>query len=345
MISERHDNCFIFNEMATITIIRGLNIMKGKVGNKGVIGMTICVYLLCLLLPLVAGAAGSIPEAEELTGITMNKEVLWSPGRLAMGGDGTLYVVDSYKNHILKFDRNGSYLGDIPFPRVSAIAVTPDGTLYIGSHQNYAVSIIKSGQVIGHLGAADNEFRSIRDIAYDAATGRIYVADNAGNEVRIFDTAGHDAGSIKGVNLPVSVEVTGDAIYVIDSPRVKDNTYTTTASRISIFDKQNNLLKKTIPESPLLEEEPLMYRPTDLKVVDGIIYVADAKSQSIVMLDTSGNSLGEITSADNGIHTAVSLDISPEGILYVSSSETHSIYMFNLTGNAGVGAGSGGSGL
>ena len=315
--------------------------MKFTQSIRGRAGRIVLLCIVAVIIPSMGRAA--LPEAEELTGITMNKAALWSPGNLAIGGDGTLYVVDSYKNHILKFDRNGSYLGDIPFPRASAIAVAPDGTMYIGSHQDNSVSIIKSGQVVGHLGAANNEFRSIRDIAYDAATGRIYVADNAGNEVRIFDTAGHDAGSIKGVNLPVSVEVTGDAIYVIDSPRVKDNTYTTTASRISIFDKQNNL-KGTI-DAPTAPEEPLMYRPTDLKVVDGIIYVADAALRSIVMLDISGKYLDEIKSADNGIHTAVSLDISPEGILYVSSSETHSIHMFSLTANAGVGAGSGGSGL
>ena len=88
-----------------------------------------------------------------------------------------------------------------------------------------------------------------------------------------------------------------------------------------------------------------MYRPADLKVADGIIYVADAALRSILLFDTAGVFQGEIKSADNGIYTAVSLDLSPNGILYVSSSETHSIYLFGLTANAGAGARSNGSGF
>ena len=303
------------------------------------------ILFLCILAVLIPSAGQAalpeLPGVEQLTGITLDKTVLWSPGRLAVAGDGTLYVVDSYKNHILKFDRDGKYLGDIPFPRASAIAVAPNGALYIGSHQDYSVSIVSKGIVVGQLGRGKDEFRSIRDIAYDAAAGRVYVADNVGNAIRVFDASGRDLGSIDGVNLPVSVEVTGDAIYVIDSPLVKDNSLTTTASRISVFDKQYNLTG-TIDEPA---GQHLMYRPTDLKVVDGIIYVADAALRSILLFDTAGVYQGEITSTDNGIYTAVSLELSSDGILYVSSSETHSICMFSLTANAGVGAGSGGSGF
>lgn len=291
--------------------------------------------------PGIGLSAPQLPDVQQLTGITMGKEVLWSPGRLAVAGDGTLYVVDSYKNRIVKFDGAGNYTGDIAFPRVSAVAVAPNGTLYIGSHQDYSVSIFSNGKVVGQLGDGKNEFRSINDIAYDASTGIVYVADNVGNAVRIFDAGGRDLGSIGGVNLPVSVEVTGDAIYVIDAPVVKDNTFATTASRISIFDKQYNLTD-TIDEPA---GQHLMYRPADLKVADGIIYVADVALRSVLMFDTAGVFQGEIKSADNGIYTAVSLDLSPNGILYVSSSETHSIYLFELTANPGAGAGSNGSGF
>jgi DNA-binding beta-propeller fold protein YncE len=317
--------------MARTSIIRGRNIMKGKAGKKGVLGMTVCVCLLSLFLPLAAAAVSIPSEVEQLTGITMDKEVLWSPGRLAVAGDGTLYVADSYKNHIVKFDRDGNYLGDIAFPRVSAIAVAPNGTLYIGSHQDYSVSIVRNGKVVGQLGDGRDEFRSIRDIACDASTGLVYVADNVGNAVRIFDSAGRDLGSIGGVNLPISVEATPEAIIVIDAPVVKADGGKTTASRISIFNKAHKLTD-TIDDYG----KDQIFRPTDIAAAGGILYITDAALQSVVLYDAAGTCLGEIQSTAGPLRTAVSVAMSPDGILYVSSNETHSVHMFAISPGASV---------
>lgn len=291
-------------------------------------GAVISILFLCIwavLIPSTVKAA--LPEVEQLTGITMDKAALWSPGRLAVGADGTLYVVDSYKNHILKFDRDGKYLGDISFPRVSAIAIAPNGTMYIGSHEDYSVSIVRNGQVIGHLGADRNEFSSIRDIAYDASTGYIYVADNVGNAVRIFDGSGQDVGSLTGVNLPICIEVTADAIYVIDAPVVQDPQQgRTTASRISIFDKTHNL-STTIDDYGKNE----MFRPTDIAFANGILYITDAALQGVVYFDPAEKAR-EIQSIAGPMRPAVSLAISSDGILYVSSSQTQSIQVFAIGG-------------
>ena len=298
---------------------------RGKIGKVFMFVFALSIFF--FISPGSGFSASLSPDIQQLSGITISKEVLWSPGRLAVGADGTLYVVDSYKNHILKFDRDGNYLGDISYPRVSAIAVTPDGTLYIGSHQDYAVSIINNGQVIGHLGAAKDEFRSIRDIAYDPSTGHIYVADNVGNAVRIFDAAGRDLGSIAGVNLPICVEVTADYIYVIDAPVVKEQQGRTTASRISIFDKTHNLVSSIDDYG-----KNQMFRPTDIAIANGILYITDAALQSVVLFDVSGNLLGDIQSIAGPMRPAVSLAISSDGILYVSSSQTQGIQVFAIGG-------------
>ncbi|MBI5847466.1 MAG: NHL repeat-containing protein [Nitrospirae bacterium] len=299
--------------------------MEGSFKRQTMIGVLLFFCALGMMLP-TAGQAAGLPAVEQLAGITMNKSALWSPGRLAVGADGTLYVVDSYKNHILKFDRNGNYIGDISFPRVSAVAVAPNGTLYIGSHQDYAVSIVSNGKVVGHLGAGANEFRSIRDIAYDASTGLIYVIDNVGNAVRIYDESGRYANMIEGVNLPIAIEVTAEAIYIIDAPIVKDENSLTTASRVSIFDKNYSLIG-TIHDYGKAQ----MFRPTDIAVSDGILYVTDAVTNSVLLFDEAGALLGEIQSNAGDLQTAVSLAISSNGILYVSSSDTHRIHMFAMT--------------
>lgn len=312
--------------------------MIGKAVIRDVIRVAMLSCMLAMLLSAGVQAA-DLPAVEQLTGISMDKSVLWSPGRLTVGSDGTLYVVDSYKNHIVKFDRAGSYIGDISFPRVSAIAAAPNDTLYIGSHQDYAVSIIKKGKVVGSLGAGKNEFRSIRDIAHDASTGLIYVVDNVGNAVKIFDESGRYMNMIEGVNMPIAIEVTSDALYIIDAPVVKDGDSLTTASRISIFDKNYSLIGSIHDYG-----KSQIFRPTDIAVSDGMLYVTDAATNAVVLFDEAGTLFGEIQSLEGRISTAVALALSPDGMLYVSSSGNHSIYLFAITGNAGAGLISGGSG-
>lgn len=312
--------------------------MTGKAAIRDVVRVTILGCMLAMLLSAGVQAAG-LPAVEQLAGISMDKSVLWSPGRLAVGPDGTLYVVDSYKNHILKFDRNGSYIGDISFPRVSAVDAGRNGTLYIGSHQDYSVSVVKDGKTVGHLGSGPNEFRSIRDIAHDASTGLIYVVDSVGNAVRIFDESGRYLNMIEGVNLPTAIEVTADAIYIIDAPVVKDQNSLTTASRVSIFDKNYSLIGSIHDYG-----RSQIFRPTDIAVSDGILYVTDAATNSVVLFDEAGNMLGDIQSLEGKISAAVSLALSSDGILYVSSNGDHSIYLFAIAGNAGAGLTPGGSG-
>jgi DNA-binding beta-propeller fold protein YncE len=271
------------------------------------------------------------PGAEDIGQITMDKSVLWAPGKLAVGGNGTLYVVDGYRDHILKFDRKGNYRGDISVAGVSAVAVAADGTLYIGSHRDYSVMIYKRGKIKGYLGSGAGEFFSIRDIAVDQDTGNIFVVDSVGNAVRVYDSSGREQGMIAGVHLPVGIDITADEIYVLDSPIIDDpeTGAPTTDSVISVFDKGLNLIG-TIDEEG---EDALMFRPTDISVAGGNIYVSDASRKSVLVYDTMGVYLGEIKSNTGDIHTAVSVAYSSGGILYVSASETHSIQMFGFVVN------------
>ncbi|MBI5101430.1 MAG: NHL repeat-containing protein [Nitrospirae bacterium] len=303
--------------------------------KKNIMRLLIIVLSLSIftcLLPL-SGQAVTAPDVQELAGITMNKSALWSPGKLSLDADGSLYVVDSFRNRVLKFGRNGEYIKSIAFRGVSAIATAPNGALYIGSHEDYSVSIYTGGRVVGHLGGGKNEFRSIRDIAVDPSNGRVYVVDNVGNAVRIFDASGADLGSMAGLNLPMSIDVNDKGIYIIDSPVVEAAGGSSTESRISIFDRSYNLLT-VIDENPVKQ---VLYRPTDIKVSGGIIYISDAALGSVQVLDMAGTFLGEIKSQDGRMNVAVSLAVSSDGIMYVSSSETHSVHMFALTEKSGVG--------
>ena len=126
------------------------------------------LFLISLSSPLSGFSMTLIPDVDYLGRITAEKSVLKWPGRLAVSPDRTLYVVDGYKNHIIRFNSEGNYSGDIYFPQVSAVGIAQDGTLYIGSHKDYSVAIYKNGKPEGYLGTGPGEFSSINDIAVDS---------------------------------------------------------------------------------------------------------------------------------------------------------------------------------
>ena len=289
--------------------------------------------ILCVLVLGLQGASeGAAGVVLDYYGqISIDKSVLQTTGRIAVGGDGTLYVMDGYRSSILKIARDGNYLGDLRVPEVSAVAAAPDGTLYIGSHKDFSVAIYRGGVIVGKLGRGANEFSSIRDIAVDAFTGNVLVVDNAGNAVRIFDGAGAELKTVTDVKLPVGVAVTDRQIVVLDAPVAPDGT---TMSRISIFDR-NFRLVRTVEE---FGADPKMVRPTDIVASADGIFVTDAALKAVVVYDAGGSYVGKVQGVRNDLRTAVSLALSEEGMLYVASSETSTVELFAING-AGLDSG------
>jgi sugar lactone lactonase YvrE len=263
---------------------------------------------------------------------------LWSPGKLAVNRHGSVFVVDSYKNCIRQYDAKGSYEGQIPVNRPSAVASSPDGKLYIGSHQDYSVAIYKQGKITGYFGAGKNEFLSIADIAVDETTGDVYVADTKAHLIKRYYSSGTPKETLSGFHLPAAVFVSGTGVYVLDAPIIPcPETGAAAASgegqpqcmgiRIAILDKKGGP-QRSINESG----SDYMTRPTDI-AVDAFenVYVGDASQKAVLVYDRLGSFIGTITSALDDLHFPVSLVISRYGNLYVSSSETHSITEIGLT--------------
>ena len=280
-----------------------------------------CFLLILAVLPVQA--------AQELSAISPDAVTMNVPGKIGVGPDGTIYVVDGSRGHVEKFSASGQHLGEISLPGVSAVAVAPNGTLYLGSHRDYSVAIFSNGVMTGKLGIGTAEFLSIRDIAVDGATGRVYVVDAAGNDVKIFDAAGKRVGRIGSLHLPISVTVANRKVYILDSPEIQDPLTTepkmTTTPRISIFNSKFSLVS-TIDASG---DFGIVFRPTDIAVsARDVLYVGDISAGTVFLFDTTGTSQGEISSADARF-SPVSLEFSPDGtLLYVSSNKTSSIHRF-----------------
>jgi len=280
----------------------------------------------CMFVAPAVHAVVSVPVGK----IPADTSLLWSPGRMALDNESALYVVDSYKNRVQKFDSAGNYSGTIEIARPSAVAVAPDGTIYIGSHRDFSVAVYQNGKCTGYLGTGGNEFSSIRDLAVDAITGDIYVVDNVKNEVKVYYSSGVPKGRLSGFNLPAGVAVTADGVYVLDAPVIAPHggSGQGTGSRISLFNK-SGMFQRSIDEYN--GDGGQMARPTGIAVDRfGNIYVSDAARRSVLVYGGTGAYIGALVSATNDLNTAVSLALTRDDRLYVSSSETHSIVEIGL---------------
>ncbi|NOY64022.1 MAG: hypothetical protein GXO97_01270, partial [Nitrospirae bacterium] len=311
--------------------------MGERVKKRPIKGISSGVVLtIFIIFGIIGTITGQAYAAEYLGKIDASAVDAGSSGSLAVGPDGTIYVADGMKNHILKFDRTWRYLGDIPYEGVSAVEVARDGTLYIGRNKNASVAVYKNSSITGYIGTG--ELESVNDIGIDDLTGDIYVVDNKANLVRIYDSAGNSKGALDGLYMPVGVAVAGAEVFVIDTPLVDDpsNSGTkTTGARVSVFDKSGNLLRSF---EDWEGNGGHLFRPQDIEVdSSGNIYIPDGYFLSVVQYDSAGNFLGEIKSATEQMLIPRSVDLSPgENRLYVSSNTTKSILVFALDGTVGM---------
>jgi DNA-binding beta-propeller fold protein YncE len=338
------DTCAISHMVSEIALFKDMKINKKskkeatkmRSGRKiegffRAAGVSFFIIMLGLIY-VPFGEATTISDVEMLGKIEADVSLLRSPGKLAYA-NGVLFVVDSYKNRIQTFDAMGNYLSMIGFARPSAVAAASDGTLYIGSNIDYSVAIYQNGTIIGYLGDGSYEFWSVSDVSLDSVTGNVYVADNIANAVFVYGAQGKKVRPIDGLNMPRSVEIVGDKVYVLDFPIVQlDDSSHSTVPRVSVYDRSGNELSSFYADG---DPKEMSSSPTDISVHQDNIFISDATQKAVLVYDLTGTYVGTVTRPEGEINTAVSVAVSPEGVLYVSSSETHSIEMIRLGTRSG----------
>jgi len=163
------------------------------------------------------------------------------PHGIAVDKDDNVYVADANGKNgkgdiVVKFSPEGKVLmtlghagipGDAPgyFDRPSAVAVAPDGTIYVadghgGDSNARIVKIAPDGKIIktwGKKGSGPGEFNEPHGIALDS-TGRVFVADRVNSRIQIFDPDGNFLAEWKQFGRPSAVFIDrNDVIYVADS--------------------------------------------------------------------------------------------------------------------------------
>ncbi len=157
----------------------------------------------CFLTPISAFAA--VMPTVEYQGIVMTNP---QPIRIAADNLGNVYVSDTHKWEVQKFDAFGKLLKTIRVVSPLGVAVDASGNIYIGSKDGYNVSVFNSsGTFVRKLGSGDGEVTMPSDISIDNTTGLIYVTDSKQHKVNVYSPTGTLLHEITGFKFPTGVYV------------------------------------------------------------------------------------------------------------------------------------------
>lgn len=274
------------------------------------------------------------------------------PWGIAVGPDGSIYVVDTDNHCVQKFDSNGNFItkwgsfgwSDGQFYYPNSIAAGSDGFVYVADTENHRIQKFdSSGTFIttwGAEGTANEQFYQPSGIAI-SFDGYVYVADTGNDRVQKLNSNGNFISKWGGYgrsdgqfNSPYGVGVGPDgSVYVAD-------TYN---DRIQKFDANGQFITKWGSSG---SGDGQFYWACGIAVgTDGSVYVADAGSDRIQKFSSSGTlitkwgSYGEGNGQFNG---PSGIAIGGDNSVYVTDSGNNRVEKFGNNGTFIAKWGSGG---
>jgi hypothetical protein len=131
---------------------------------------------------ILASWAGSLPTLE-------------SPQRIAVAPTGELYVVDGRRGELVLLTKRGDLLGSLALPeRAVAVAASPAGLLVSTVEGNLLTVDPVTGAVLASLRVGA---KGPIDLAYDAASGLLWMAERERNAVRAIRADGTTAFELR----------------------------------------------------------------------------------------------------------------------------------------------------
>jgi DNA-binding beta-propeller fold protein YncE len=131
----------------------------------------------------------------------------YGPRRIAIGPDDSIYVVDSGRNRIVKFNPDGQVLaswgsegsGDGQFKGLSSVAVDPaNNRAYVADAMNSRIQVFDlDGRFLTEWSVPEwGQSHGYEDLAIDSQRGRLYASSAHMAAVLVFDLNGTRIGSL-----------------------------------------------------------------------------------------------------------------------------------------------------
>lgn len=252
---------------------------------------------------------------------------------------GVIYVADPGAKGIHRFDTvGGEYdlitLGDdIPLPSPVGLARGSNGEVYVTDSKLAQVFVIRRGAKVATALQLRAKLMQPTGIAFDAASGRLYVADTAQHRILVFGRDGALAASIgqRGsgdgeFNYPTYLWRTPQGnLYVTDSLNF----------RIQVFDAQGRFIGKFGRQGDGTGDAS---RPKGVALDHyGHIYVVDALFHALQIFDDAGLLLlpiGERGQGRGEFWLPTGLFIDDDDTIYIADSYNRRVQVLRYIGES-----------
>jgi sugar lactone lactonase YvrE len=202
----------------------------------------------------VFAGGGSTPPAD---GVAALDAALQRPAGVAVGSDGSIWIVDANLGQVMRVDGSGQ-LADVTGGMLGpeGVAVAPDGTVYAADRGEYQVVKLAAGGGLvsvagdptrpGYKGDGGPASKALLFQPLDVATdggGDVFIADAAGQRIRMIDgqtgiistVAGNGTGGLLGDGGPATdAEIYGPEAIAVNAA----------GTRLLIADTTNRRLRQ-----------------------------------------------------------------------------------------------------
>lgn len=264
------------------------------------------------------------------------------PRDIAVDGNGSVYVADTYNHRVQKFTANGQLItkwgsygsGDGQFDSPSGLTLDSSGNVYVVDGGNGRIQKFTSnGEFLtkwGGYGSGDKEFDTPTGIAIDSS-GNVYVADTYNHRIQKFTSNGEfvtrwgSSGSGDGqFGWPNGVAVGSNGnVYVADTGNDRIQKFTSSGQFITQWGGSGN-------------GNGQLNHPCGI-VVDssGDVYVADSENHRVQKFTTNGQPVtqwGSPGDGDGQFACALGITVDSNGNVYVADVCDNRIQKFTSIG-------------
>lgn len=254
---------------------------------------------------------------------------------------GILYVADPGARGVHRFDTVGGEYAlitagdDAPLPSPVGLARGAAGEVYVADSQLGQIFVIRPGAKSALALRLDVKLTQPTGIAFDAASGRLYVADTAEHRIHIFERDGSLAGSIgrRGTgdgefNFPTYLWRTPEGrLYVTDSLNFRVQVFDARGRFVDKFGRQGDGTGDAARQKGVATDR------------HGHVYVVDALFHAFQIFDTTGRLLLPVGERGHErgefwLPTGIFIDQDDGDMIYIADSYNQRIQVLRYIGGA-----------